>query len=158
MLFSTFSKVVFLLIHPVYSEDTQRYLCRNKTWGLPLVLALSATMLSWSTGANFVIFHNLDTTEVKRRSFIPICSFALDSATFEKLILNSSLERVFMLFLGNWPDVSVTHISAISRPLAGWHPLSLLAVMSYWNLLKRVDDSWFSFLASLACHHITHEN
>lgn len=34
-----------------------------------------------------MIFHNLDTTEVKRRSFIPICSFALDSATFEKVDL-----------------------------------------------------------------------
>lgn len=59
---------MFLLVHPLYRTlKTLRghTLSETRHEGLPLVLDTSVTILSLSTRADFVVFHNLDTIEAK---------------------------------------------------------------------------------------------
>jgi hypothetical protein len=49
----------------------------------------------------------------------------------------SFIERVFSLFFEKWLDVGVTYISEISCSPTGLNLLSLLTIMSHWNLYGR---------------------
>lgn len=73
------------------SEDTQNsYIIYAETRheGLPLVLDTSVTILILSTRADFFLYFTIFRyNRCESRSFMPVCSFPLDSAAFEKIDL-----------------------------------------------------------------------